>query len=160
MTDRLREPVGVLAGLAILLLMLVFCTDEVGPAKSLFLSAPVPAGAPVPSPLAWPELPPWERLWLTLDTPWQPLRTPAAAVAGVVVAAPRELEPHALRSGHPGTGDQALRPRRRRRRALFSWLKRRRPDPCGASELERAPEPPAPDSLRRSTRGLQFGIRF
>ena len=158
MTDRLRELMGVLAGVAVLLLMLVFCTDDVGSTSTLFLSAPVPEQAPVPTPLAEAERPPWSALSISLETPWQAILSPTAAAAGAVVATPQEIAPRVVRSEHPLIMDP--RKQRKNRRGLFGWLKRRKPDPRGSTELERAPEPPSPDSLRRATRGLQFGIRF
>lgn len=147
MTDRLREVMGVLAGLSILLLLVALCKDDVCPTSPRFLSAPGTAPSPAPHPLS---SEPWDRIELTLDDPWTPVFDPTQAGASVAHAATARYTPPAPVA--PAT--------RSRSRSLFSWLRKRRPDPRGNTELERIVEPPSPDNLRRSRRGLQFGFKF
>lgn len=147
MTDRLREPLGVLAGLAILLLLVVFRSDDVCPTSPRYLSAQGSAPTPAPSPLS---AEPWERIELTLDDPWTPVFDPTQAGASVAHAVMRPASPPAPEA--PA--------RKSKSHSLFSWLRKRRPEPRGNTELERVVEPPAPDHLKRSRRGLQFGFKF
>ena len=145
MMDRLREPLGVLAGLAILLLLLTFCTDGVGPTPPRFLSAPG-SEPPAPAPLSG-EVKPWDSLQLTLDDPWTPLLDASKAGASVAQAiAPRPPAPLAPRA---------------RPRGLFAWLKRRQPEPTSPdTEMDRVCEPPSPECCKRSKGGFQLGLRF
>lgn len=144
MTDRLREPLGVLAGLAILLLLVVFCTDDVRSTSPRYLSAQGSAPTPAPAPLS---AEPGDRIELTLDDPWTRVFDPTQAGASVAHAVTRRPS-------------QEAPVRTSKSRTLFSWLRKRRPESRGNTELERVVEPPAPDNLKRSRRGLQFGFKF
>lgn len=146
MTDRQREKLGVLAGCAVLLLVLLLSQDDVGSTSKRFLSAP---GSRTPAPNPSPEDEgSFQPLHLSFDSGWVPtLKSAGANVAAAVADPIPRLNPpdHVVKAS---------------RRSLFSWIKKRKPGLPGTTELERAPDPPAPDSLKRSSRGLQLGLKF
>ena len=132
MSDELRERVGVLSALVVLVLVMACCNDGVGPTPCLSHPAPAPLSAPVLSPF------PWQSVSLTFESTGCRSDLLDPQIAACAAATPSKH--HGLRG------------------AIEDWMRKRK-EQEERPEIECVPEPPAPDCVRHN-QPVQIGIKF